>query len=119
MTPSQPAWRMTRQRKLLLRILSEAAMPLSAGEILSRAQQQLPSLALTTVYRNLEALEAHGAIERTVYPDGAARYQAKSLHQHYLICLYCHRQVPLDFCPMDQLGAQVLSLIHISENTSR
>ena len=78
MTPSQPAWRMTRQRKLLLRILSEAAMPLSAGEILSRAQQQLPSLALTTVYRNLEALEAHGAIERTVYPDGAARYQAKS-----------------------------------------
>ena len=56
MTPSQPAWRMTRQRKLLLRILSEAAMPLSAGEILSRAQQQLPSLALTTVYRNLEAM---------------------------------------------------------------
>lgn len=107
MPVSAGAWRMTRQRKLMLQILSDAAAPLSAGEILAHAKQELPHLALTTVYRNLEALQGHGAIERTVYPDGAARYQVQSLHQHYLVCLYCHKQVPLDFCPMDQLGEQV------------
>lgn len=100
--------RQTRQKALILESILAEAEPLAADQILNRARQELPSIALTTIYRNLELLTQQQVISRLIYPDGITRYQASaSLHHHQLICLDCARTVDISQCPLDCLSRQI------------
>lgn len=50
---------MTQQRQVIYQIIKESKEHLTAEEIFLLAKQQIPKLALGTVYRNL-GLMAHG-----------------------------------------------------------
>ena len=59
-----------------------------------------PSLALSTIYRNLERFAADALVERSDFGDGVVRYSlAREQHGHYLVCTGCHAKIKLCDCP--------------------
>lgn len=63
---------------------------LTAPEVYRRAREQGLQVSLSTVYRTLNLLQAHGNVS-TVSGDHGRRYEARDLdHDHdHLICLKC------------------------------
>ena len=82
---------------------------MSAEQLLKSARQACPTMALTTVYRNLEQLMAQESVQRIMYPDGTARYEAvQAVHHHYLICMECKKSIQLPICPVNQLEQSIV-----------
>lgn len=103
-----PGCRETPQSRCIAAILRDAEEALSAEEILLRARETFPRMALTTVYRNLERMCGRREAERTMFRDGTARYApATPGHRHALVCLGCHRSVDLDECPIQAIEKDV------------
>lgn len=100
--------RQTPQRRAVLSAVSAAQSPLTAEQIFSLAAQAFPRLALTTVYRSLEAYVDAGLVRRSIYDDGIARYEIAAEHRHFLTCTVCKRSVPLSVCPFEQLEEQLV-----------
>ncbi len=78
--------RITRPRKVILRILTETDDHPDAMEIFQRASAIDPSISLSTVYRTMKLLEEMGAIHRHAFEGGRARFeQADGEHHDHLI----------------------------------
>lgn len=80
--------RYTRGRRALVAVLAAADAPLAIPQLLERD----PSLAQSSAYRNLTALERAGVVHRIVTADEFSRYElAEDLtgHHHHLICTTC------------------------------
>lgn len=80
--------RYTPKRRVLVQVLCEAEHPLALSEVLEAA----PSLAQSSVYRNLASLEDAGVVQRVAATDEFARYElAEDLtgHHHHLLCTSC------------------------------
>jgi len=80
--------RYTENRRQLVTLLADAPRPLTIPDII----KQRPSLAQSSVYRNLAQLERSGVVQRIVTADEWARYElAEDLteHHHHLICSGC------------------------------
>lgn len=90
--------RMTKSRERVIATLLEADRPLSAEDIRQRGGF-LPS-DLVTIYRNTEALEAAGVLQRILMENGTQLFEitAPDEHYHHLICRHCHRTERLDVC---------------------
>ena len=93
----------TRQRAAILRVLEESAEPLSAEEVYSRLCGEEPTMALSTVYRNLERFCAENLLHRDTFGDSVVRYSLARRHGHYLICTGCDARVRIDGCPLSAL----------------
>ncbi|MFC4452769.1 Fur family transcriptional regulator [Deinococcus sonorensis] len=106
MTKGQPvpdttaASRHTRQREVIAQVLSAAEGPLTAPELLSRAQLRLPGLGSATVYRTLKLLQEQGEA-LAVNLDGEPRYEASGRgHHHHFSCRSCGRVFSIQSCPV-------------------
>lgn len=99
--------RQTPQKKKIFEILCAAPVPLTAEQVWDCAREQFPRLALTTVYRNMEALVAAGVVHATVFDDGAKRYALAERHQHFLTCVKCKRSVEIPACPFETLKEEL------------
>lgn len=78
--------RITRPRKVILRILTETDDHPDAMEIFQRASAVDSSISLSTVYRTMKLLEEMGAIHRHAFEGGRARFeQADGDHHDHLI----------------------------------
>ncbi|MGD9026578.1 MAG: Fur family transcriptional regulator [Methyloceanibacter sp.] len=74
--------RMTGQRRIIARILSEADDHPDVEEVFQRAAERDPLISLSTVYRTVRLLEDEGIVERHDFGDGRARYEPIG-HQHH------------------------------------
>ena len=101
--------RITRQKQLIMSVLREAAVPLTAGEIYARCVQRQPTLAKSTVYRNLEAMQGRGEVSAGLLENGERLYAAAEphAHKHYMICKDCNARLDLPACPMDALEKEI------------
>lgn len=101
--------RNTRQKQLILDILRNTAGPLTASDIYARAVEQQPTLAKSTVYRNLESLRERGEVSHGLLENGESLYQAirPHEHKHYMICKGCSAVVDLPDCPLRDLERQL------------
>jgi Fur family ferric uptake transcriptional regulator len=80
--------RLTGQRRLIARALSEAKDHPDVFELHRRVMAQCPHISLATVYRTVKRLEAEGILERHEFRDGHARFeQASKKHHDHLIDL--------------------------------
>jgi Fur family ferric uptake transcriptional regulator len=80
--------RLTDQRRLIARVLSEAQDHPDVFELHRRVATQCPHIALATVYRTVRRLEAEGIVERHEFRDDHARYErASKKHHDHLINL--------------------------------
>lgn len=80
--------RMTDQRRVIARILSDAEDHPDAEELHRRASAEDDRISLATVYRTVRLFEEAGIIERHDFRDGRARYEeASDDHHDHLIDL--------------------------------
>ncbi len=74
--------RMTGQRRIIARVLSEAEDHPDVEEVYRRASALDPRISLSTVYRTVRLFEGAGILERHDFGDGRARYE-QSGHGHH------------------------------------
>ncbi len=80
--------RMTEQRRVVARVLSQADDHPDVEELYRRASAVDPHISIATVYRTVRLFEEGGIIERHDFRDGRSRYeQATEYHHHHLIDL--------------------------------
>ena len=78
--------RMTDQRRVVARVLSEAKDHPDVEELYRRAHQVDPHISIATVYRTVRLFEEAGIIERHDFRDGRSRYEeAPDQHHDHLI----------------------------------
>jgi Fur family transcriptional regulator, ferric uptake regulator len=78
--------RMTGQRRIIARVLSEAEDHPDVEEVHRRAHARDNRISLSTVYRTVRLLEGAGILERHEFGDGRGRYeQAGHGHHDHLI----------------------------------
>lgn len=95
--------KITKPRKIILKIFEESKGPLSAEEIHKIYSKDYKS-SLSTVYRNLKTLEDIGLISVVAEIDGIAYYELKRKeHSHRMICKNCGKIVEIDNCPLGKV----------------
>ncbi|WP_455466297.1 Fur family transcriptional regulator [Bartonella sp. B39] len=78
--------RVTRQRRIILDILTDTNDHPNAFEIFQRAHKIDSSISLSTVYRTMKTLEGNGTIHRHTFGGGPSRFeQADGQHHDHLI----------------------------------
>ena len=105
---------MTKQRRLILEIIAQSKDHLTAEEIFLKARATMPSIAVGTVYRNLNVLCDQGFIGRISVINQPDRFDSKPDRHHHLICSRCGKIT--DICLRDltepienKLGQKILS----------
>ena len=96
----------TRQREQIITVITASETAISAQQVYEALHSCLPTLAKSTVYRNLNMMAEEGLIRR-VYMDGMAKYEAAVLHRHYLTCLKCGAKTTFDECPIRDFEDEV------------
>lgn len=80
---------MTKQRELIISILKQTDRHLTADEIFFLAKLKMPSIAMATIYNNLNAMNEAGLIKR-LHIDGVADCFDKIVEAHdHLLCDRC------------------------------
>ena len=78
--------RMTDQRRVVARVLSNAKDHPDVEELYRRAHEVDPHISIATVYRTVRLFEEAGIIERHDFRDGRSRYEeAPDQHHDHLI----------------------------------
>src|ERR1700712_150903 len=78
--------RMTDQRRVVARILSQASDHPDVEELYRRSAAIDPHISIATVYRTVRLFEEAGIIERHDFRDGRSRYEeAPDQHHDHLI----------------------------------
>ena len=102
--------RNTKQKQILLKILKNAERPLSINEIHSMIIQELPRIAKSTIYRNIDYLLSQNLIDKYHFNDNEVFYKIRcdrNEHKHYVICDDCKKVFDLPSCPIHDLEAAI------------
>lgn len=100
----------TKQRQIILDILSNAKEPQTAKDIYIKASSIIPNIAQTTVYRNIDSLFASEIISRYRLDKDQYSYKlnANNEHSHYLLCKKCGKLTNFKTCPITELENSIL-----------
>ncbi|HET8613695.1 MAG TPA: Fur family transcriptional regulator [Sphingomonas sp.] len=74
--------RITEQRRVIARVLSEAEDHPDVEEVHRRSSAIDPGISIATVYRTVRLFEEAGILERHDFGDGRSRYEAMSESHH-------------------------------------
>jgi Fur family transcriptional regulator, ferric uptake regulator len=74
--------RMTEQRRVIARVLSNSGDHPDVEELHRRAHAVDPHISIATVYRTVRLFEESGIIERHDFRDGRSRYEETPDHHH-------------------------------------
>jgi len=84
----QKGLKMTEQRRVISRVLSEATDHPDVEQVYRRAAEIDPKISIATVYRTMKLFEEANVIERLDFGDGRARFEEnREEHHHHLIDL--------------------------------
>ncbi len=86
--------RMTDQRRVIARVLSDATDHPDAEELHRRASAIDPHISIATVYRTVRLFEDAGILERHDFRDGRSRYEeVPGTHHDHLIDIQSGRVI--------------------------
>ncbi|MBT3552077.1 MAG: transcriptional repressor [Rhodospirillaceae bacterium] len=74
--------KMTGQRRVIARVLSEADDHPDVEELYRRSMEVDPKISIATVYRTVRLFEEAGLLDRLDFGDGRARYEETSDDHH-------------------------------------
>ena len=104
----QSGYKLTRQRRAVVEVVTASRARLSAAEAYSRAQRLCPDVGLTTVYRTLDILLQLGVLRRVHLDSGCEAFAPSSAkHGHSLICEGCRATVEFEDCDLSRLLKRV------------
>lgn len=99
----------TAARKHTLELLKSERRYLTAATIYRMLKPDAPKLALSTVYRTLEALREGGSVTSRVDEHGEASYiHCGEQHHHHAICRECGHVDEVDCDAVDVLTVTLL-----------
>jgi Fur family transcriptional regulator, ferric uptake regulator len=98
--------RVTTARRLVVAALVQGRAHPTADDVAAFVQAQHPEIALSTIYRTLDALEGLGLVEHTHLGHGSAVYHLGAPHQH-LVCEQCGAVIDVPAALLDDLRAQL------------
>ncbi len=102
--------KMTGQRRVIARVLSEAEDHPDVEELYRRATSLDSRISVATVYRTVRLLEEKGILERRDFGGGRARYEATEHGHHYhLIDIETGRVIEFEDAEHEQLMRQIAS----------
>ena len=99
---------MTKQRELIINILKQSDRHLTADEIFFLAKLKMPSIAMATIYNNLNAMNEAGLVKR-LHIDGVADCFDKIMEPHdHLLCDKCGKITDIKLHSLsDMLEAEI------------
>ena len=74
--------KMTGQRRVIARVLSDADDHPDVEELYRRSMQADPKISIATVYRTVRLFEEAGLLDRHDFGDGRSRYEETSENHH-------------------------------------
>jgi Fur family ferric uptake transcriptional regulator len=100
--------RMTEQRRVIARVLSDAADHPDAEELYRRASGFDPHISIATVYRTVKLFEDAGILERHDFRDGRSRYEEiPESHHDHLIDVHSGRVIEFHNDEIERLQRRV------------
>ena len=98
----------TKNREIILCILQNSSLPLSAEDIYKSVSCEKHNINLSTIYRTLNTLSEKLILIKQVRQDGKSYFQLnKHDHKHVLICNTCHKEVPISECPFETVNKKI------------
>lgn len=99
---SQHGYKLTKQRQLIIDMMQENHDRLLSVDGLYEALER--AIDRSTIYRNLEVLNACGLLHKVQTGDSALfKLICQTNHHHHLICLDCGMTEVVDYCPLAEL----------------
>lgn len=105
---------MTKQRRIILKIIQESDRHLTAEDIYGMAKQRMPSVAMATIYNNLKTLTEQGVIRRLRFTGMPDHYDRNMRHHEHIICETCGEVTDAQLEDLTPLLGQKLG-IHITQ----
>ncbi|HIJ61078.1 MAG TPA: transcriptional repressor [Rhodospirillaceae bacterium] len=100
--------KMTDQRRVIARVLSEAADHPDVEEVYRRATAIDPNISIATVYRTVRLFEEANILERHDFGDGRARYEeAPDSHHDHLIDVQSGRVIEFQNPEIEALQREI------------
>ncbi len=100
--------RMTEQRRIIARVLSDSSDHPDAEELYRRASAIDPHISIATVYRTVRLFEDAGILERHDFRDGRSRYEEmRESHHDHLIDVQSGRVIEFRSDEIEKLQRQV------------
>lgn len=87
--------RITPERKLLLRIISENAH-IDARELYALARREDPRINLSTVYRTVGLLKELGLVAGTGLGESHEHFEVHGAEHYHLVCLGCGKVIEIE-----------------------
>ncbi len=96
--------KMTGQRRVIARVLSEATDHPDVEAVYRRAVELDPKISIATVYRTVRLFEEASIIERHDFRDGRSRYEEHTeMHHDHLIDIQSGRVIEFQNEEIEQL----------------
>jgi len=83
--------KLTPQRMVIFRILSESNQHVTVDEVYQRASVEYPMLSPATVYRNMEQMVDTGLLTHLELSGASMRYDTNLDEHHHFVCSTCGR----------------------------
>jgi len=100
--------KMTDQRRVIARVLSEAEDHPDVEEVYRRSTKIDPRISIATVYRTVRLFEEANILERHDFGDGRARYEElPSEHHDHLIDLQSGRVIEFSSTEIETLQREI------------
>ena len=100
--------RMTEQRRVIARVLSEADDHPDVEELYARSSVVDPKISIATVYRTVRLFEEAGILERHDFRDGRSRYEEMPTEHHdHLIDMRSGKVVEFHSDEIEELQREV------------
>lgn len=104
---------MTKQRMIIMDVIRSVPRHMTAEEIYQRASELFPSMAMATVYNNLNALVRDGKVRRIPVPGQPDHYDRNMVYHEHLVCEQCGELVDAELGNLKEemekrLGKEIL-----------
>ena len=100
--------RITEQRRIIARVISDAEDHPDVEELYNRASAIDPKISIATVYRTVRLFEEAGILDRHDFGDGRSRYEAApEAHHDHLIDVETGKVIEFVDPEMEALQRQI------------
>lgn len=87
---------LTKQRKVVLKVIRGAHEHLTANEVFENAKVILPSISFATVYNSLRYLKEEGHIGEIQFGNGASRFDRRTSRHDHALCNVCGKLIDME-----------------------
>lgn len=87
----------THQRQVLYRAIAESDEHPSPEALYEKVKQEIPSISLGTIYRNIKIFTNCGLLEEVTPLHEASRLDPNLTNHHHLVCRCCHSIVDVPY----------------------